>query len=182
MSSKYKIRDNEALYFTTLTIVNWIDLFIRNYYRHIIVDNLKFCQQQKGLDIYSWCLMTSHLHMIIGSTSNPLEKTLHDFKSYTSKLLKKEIENCGYESRQEWMFKMMNEGGRVNHGIYTWQLWKHDNHPVALADNFMLEQKLNYIHNNPVVAGFVDKPEYYTYSSAKDYCGEKGLIDVILIE
>ena len=64
----------------------------------------------------------------------------------------------------------------------TWQLWQQDNHPIELYDVKILHQKLDYIHYNPVVAGIVERPEDYLYSSARDYCGLPGLIDVILVD
>jgi len=67
MSRKYKIKDQERPYFLTFTVINWIDAFIRNEYRNIFIDSVKFCQQNKGLEVYAYCIMTSHVHMIIGS-------------------------------------------------------------------------------------------------------------------
>ena len=56
------------------------------------------------------------------------------------------------------------------------------NKPIELTDNKIIQQKLDYIHNNPVAEGIVFNPEDYVYSSAKDYSGEKGLLDIVLIE
>ena len=67
MSRRYKFVDNTHLYFVTLTVVGWIDLFIRNEYREVIFKNISYCQHSKDLELYGWCLMTSHLHMIISS-------------------------------------------------------------------------------------------------------------------
>ena len=46
----------------------------------------------------------------------------------------------------------------------------------------MIDQRLDYIHNNPVKAGIVYEPEHYIYSSAADYCGRKGLLDIVILE
>ncbi|HEX5152617.1 MAG TPA: hypothetical protein VFW07_14300 [Parafilimonas sp.] len=46
----------------------------------------------------------------------------------------------------------------------------------------MAWQKLDYIHGNPVKAGFVEKPEDYLYSSARNYYGMKGLIDIDMLD
>lgn len=67
MSRKYKFRDDDKLYFVTFAVVNWIDLFVRNEYRTIILDSIKYCQQNKSLEVYGWCIMTSHVHLMIGS-------------------------------------------------------------------------------------------------------------------
>ena len=54
MSRKYKIRDQEKLYFATLTIVEWIDLFTRQEYRDIVLNSLRYCQENKGLDLCAY--------------------------------------------------------------------------------------------------------------------------------
>ncbi len=71
MSRKYKFHDNDKIYFVSFAVINWIDLFIRNVYKDVIVDSLRFCQKEKGLELYGWCIMTSHVHLIIGTTGNP---------------------------------------------------------------------------------------------------------------
>ena len=83
MSIKYKFRNQEQLYFITFAVVNWIDLFIRHEYKEIMLDSWKHCQKNKGLEIYGWCIMTSHIHMIIGTHSDKLEDIMRDMKKYT---------------------------------------------------------------------------------------------------
>lgn len=58
------------------------------------------------------------------------------------------------------------------------KIWQDGYHPIDLGTNFLLEQKLEYIHNNPVKQEIVLLPEHYLYSSARDYCGEKGLVNI----
>ncbi|MBN2748319.1 MAG: hypothetical protein JXR57_02395 [Bacteroidales bacterium] len=57
MSDKYKIMDNEAAYFVTLTIVGWVDVFTRLNQKMELVNSIKYCQQHKGLVVFAWCLM-----------------------------------------------------------------------------------------------------------------------------
>jgi len=78
MSVKYKIRDQTKLYFISFAVVYWLDVFIRNEYKDILIDNLKYCQEKKGLEIYAWCIMTSHVHLIIGTTGEKMEDILRD--------------------------------------------------------------------------------------------------------
>ena len=66
MGIKNKISEG-YLYFLTLTVVDWVDVFTRPVYKYLIVDSLIHCQKEKGLDLYSWCLMTNHIHLIAGS-------------------------------------------------------------------------------------------------------------------
>ena len=183
MSTKYKFNDQSQLYFITFAVVGWIDLFIRNEYRQVLLDSWRYCQQHKGLQIYSWCIMTSHVHLIIGTGGDDMQNIVRDMKRHTSIALRKAITAHPAESRKEWMLKLMTEAGSVNSNNRGFQLWRQDNHPVELRTVQMLYQRLNYIHNNPVQAGFVERPEDYVYSSAKDYAGlPLGLLDVMILE
>jgi putative transposase len=181
VSTKYKIRNQEKIYFVSFAVINWIDVFVRNDYKNIIIESLQYCQKNKGLEIYAWCIMTSHVHLIIGTVNNPMENILRDLKSFTSTKLRKAIEDNMQESRKEWMLWMMKRAGSKNSNNTDFQFWQQNNHPIELWDNYMMQQKLDYIHNNPVEAGFVDEPEFYLYSSARDYTDEKGLLDIKLI-
>ncbi len=182
MSRNYKFFDNTELYFVTYTVVSWVDVFTRDEYRNVLLDSWNYCIKNKGLKIYSWCIMTNHVHMIISSDKNDLSNIMRDMKSFTSTTIKKMIIDNPRESRKKWMLKIMKDAGLKNKNNNEFQLWQQHNHPIILDSNFMLEQKLDYIHNNPVKAGFVDEPESYLYSSARDYAGIKGLVDVVFIE
>jgi REP element-mobilizing transposase RayT len=182
MSSKYKFRDQNKLYFVTSSIVYWLDVFIRNEYKDVVLDSLKYCQEKKGLEVYSWCIVTSHIHMIIGTSGKNLQDIMRDFKSFTSGTIKDTIKNNQQESRREWLIWMMERAGKQNNHTNGFQFWQEGNHPEELTSNEMMDQKLEYIHMNPVKAGFVDEPENYLYSSARDYSGRKGLLDIKFIE
>ncbi len=178
MSRKYKFHDNDKLYFISFAVVYWIDVFIREEYKEAIIESWKYCQEKKSLEIYGWCLMTSHVHMIIGSKSNKLEDIVRDMKSYTSTTLKKIITENQQESRKEWMLWMMKRAGKKNSNNSDWQFWQQHNKPIQIKDQGMFDKTLEYIHMNPVMAGFVSKPEDWKYSSARDFCGLNGLIEL----
>lgn len=182
MSHKYKIRDNAKPYFVTFATVNWIDVFIRNEYRDELLNSLRFCQQRKGLDVYAWCLMPSHVHLIIGAHQHPLPEIIRDLKAYTSRRLRELINDHPQESRKEWIVWMMERAGRRNGNNYDWQLWQQGSNPVELGSRPIFRQKMDYIHYNPVAAGFVDEPAGWLYSSARDYSGGKGLLNVYLLD
>lgn len=65
---------------------------------------------------------------------------------------------------------------------YSYDYWQQHNNPIELYDNKIMDQKLDYLHNNPVVEGIVEEPEHYLYSSAKDYSGIKGLIGIEIVQ
>jgi putative transposase len=182
MSSKYKFRDQDKLYFVSFAVVYWLDAFIRNEYREIILSSLKYCQKEKGLEVYGWCIMTSHVHMIIGTHGKNMSDIMRDLKSATSISLKKAIKKNMQESRREWLIWMMERAGKMNSNNNGFQFWDQDNHPIELFDNEIMQQKLDYIHNNPVEAGFVEKAEDWLWSSARDYAGGKGLLEIKFIE
>jgi putative transposase len=176
MSERYKISNPDELYFVTCTVVNWIDLFTRNEYKDEIVKSIKYCQEHKGLEVYGWVIMTNHLHMIAGSNKNLLSDILRDFKTYTSKRLHTIIEQNTYESRKEWLLWMMEQEGKYHHKSNNWKLWQDGNHPMECYNKEVFHQKLDYIHYNPVKAGFVDNPEDWKYSSAIGYSDNSGMI------
>ena len=178
MSRKYKFSDSEGLYFISFAVINWIDVFIRNEYKDIVLKSWKYCIQNKGLQIYGWCIMSSHIHMIIGSQKDKPENIVRDMKSFTSTQIRKAITNNPQESRKEWMLEMMYKAGDKNGNNDGFQFWQQNNQPILLDNNYIMDQKLEYIHLNPVVTGIVERPEDYLYSSARDFAGRKGLIDI----
>lgn len=126
--------------------------------------------------------MSNHIHLIFSSIKEEKpELILGGFKRFTSKALVAVIKENPQESRKEWLLKQFEEAGRKSSNVEQHQLWRHDNKPIELWSNKVIDEKLNYIHNNPVEEGLVFKSEQYVYSSAIDYAGEKGLLDIVLI-
>ena len=179
----YSINNPDGIYFVTFSVVNWIDIFVRQRYKDIIVESLKYCQTNKGLEIFGWCLISSHIHLIIRAKEGyNLSDILRDFKKFTSSRLIKSISDTNEpESRREWMLWMFQRAAKKNSRNTNYQLWQQNNHPEELFSDKFLHQKLNYIHNNPVVEGIVEDSDQYLYSSARNYQDEKGLIEVIFI-
>jgi REP element-mobilizing transposase RayT len=181
MGLKNKISEG-YLYFLTLTVIDWVDVFTRPEYKYIIVDSLNYCQNSKGLELYGWSLMTNHLHLIAGAKEgHNLSDILRDFKKYTSKRLVLAISENPIESRKKWMLNRFEYAGKYDKKITNFKFWQEGNDAKEIHTTEFLIQKLNYIHENPVKAEIVGNPADYLYSSARDYAGEKGLIDVILI-
>jgi REP element-mobilizing transposase RayT len=180
--SKYKFTDQSEIYFISTATVYWIDVFTRSIYKDILIDSLKFCVAEKDLEIYAYCIMTNHFNAIIGTKGRKMEATLRDMKQFTAKSILKAIEENPLESRKEWLLWMFERAGKYKAGNEKYQFWQHDNHPIWLKSPEVIEQKLKYIHNNPIEAGFVNKPEDWWYSSAKNYLtNEPPLLDVILL-
>lgn len=166
------------MYFISFAVVHWIDLFIRKEYRDIVLDSWRYCQKEKDLEIYSWCIMSSHVHMIISSRGRPLDKIVGEMKSYTSRALRKAIEKNTTESRREWLMSMMRQAGLNNGNNKDWQLWQQNNQPIEMTTIEMFYETMQYIHRNPVETGVVEKEEDYLCSSARDFFARKGLIEL----
>lgn len=172
----------KELYFVTTTVVDWIDIFSRAKYKHLVLESLEYCQKKKGLEIYVWVLMTNHLHMIIGAESiDAVQAILRDFKKFTSKKILSDLCCDDEESRREWMLKSFERAGAKDKKISSFRFWQEGCYTEVIYSLDFFNQKLKYIHQNPVRAEFVRYPEEYLYSSAIDYCGEKGLLDVIVV-
>jgi REP element-mobilizing transposase RayT len=179
MGRKYIFHDSRELYFVSFATVNWIDVFTRKLYFEIIVDSLVYCSKNKGLELYAWCIMPSHVHLIISSENNSLSDIMRDLKRHTSKALLKAIAENPKESRKEWMLWMFGRAGKRNTNNEKFQFWQQSNHPIELSNAKMLIQRLEYLHQNPVKAGLVVLPEHYQYSSAIDYAGGQEVIPII---
>ena len=180
--SRYKIKDQHGLNFLTLTVVDWVDVFIRKSYKDIILDSLRYCQKEKGLVVCAYVIMTSHVHLVVeAGGSIPLSDILRDFKKFTAKQILHEIAN-GTESRREWMLHRFAFRGRVAPGNRQYQFWQADNHPIELYTLPVVAQKIDYIHLNPVKEGWVEQADHYLYSSATNYVTGTGLLDVAVVD
>lgn len=168
MSTKYKFRNPEGVYFISFAVKDWIDALTRSDYKNIIVESLKYCQQNKGLNIYAWVIMTNHVHLVISAQNKfTLSEILHDFKRRTSKHIIENIKINPVESRGEWLLDQF-------HTDKGWRFWRGDNKPIELWSNHVIDQKINYIHMNPVEEGLVFRPEDYMYSSCYRLFWRKG--------
>jgi putative transposase len=177
MSEKYKIRSSGWPYFVTISVVRWIDVFTRPVYKNIFVDSLNYCVEQKGLVVHAWVLMPNHAHLLIDTKNEPIENIMRDFKRHTSKAIIKEIEDNIQESR-DWMMYFFRKAGSINSMNKHVQFWQNGYHPIHCWNNQLIMQKLNYIHQNPVRAEYVNLPHDWKYSSASDYALGHGLVQV----
>lgn len=185
MSSKYKFSDREGIYFVTATVVDWVDVFTRDVYRDIQLDSFRFCQEKQGLHVHAWVLMPNHFHMICSFwENNDPGMVLKNIKSFTAIKIIDAIINNDQESRRNWMLDIFEKNGKANKSNYRYQFWQHENHPILLDTVEKYNQRLNYLHENPVRAGFVYEPQQWVYSSANDYYNgeQKGLLDIDFLD
>ncbi len=181
MPFAYSFANPNGTYFVTFATVQWADAFTRKAYIDILLDSLRFCQTKKGLRIHAWCIMSNHIHLIISRASTPtLSDILRDLKKYTSVRILEAIQKAETrESRKGWMLWLFRSAGEKNPNNEHYQFWQQENHPEELVTPPFLKQKMDYLHNNPVVAGLVDEPWEYRLSSARDYMTDrKGLLEI----
>ncbi len=181
-SGGYKIRNQAKIHFLSFATVGWIDVFTRSCYCDIIVENLNYCIANKNLVVYAWIIMSNHLHLIVSANEGyELSAIIRDFKKHTSITIINAIKTNIHESRKVWLLKLIREAGSNNKRNFINQFWQQDNRPIELSTNDMLDTRLDYLHQNPVKAGLVDKADNWVYSSATDYFGEKGLVKIMII-
>ncbi|WP_440879548.1 transposase [Tenacibaculum sp. C7A-26P2] len=168
MSEKYKIIDSSKPTFITLTLVGWVDLFIRPIYSQVIDNSLNYCISNKGLQVHAYVYMTSHLHLIVSSVKEELQNIVRDFKKFTAKEFIKIIKEHP-ESRREWLLNKFKYEAKRTQRAKNYKVWQDGFHPVLLDTIMKIEQRVNYIHNNPKVAGFVYHERDWVNSSYAVY-------------
>lgn len=165
MSELRKAKTNLP-YFVTSTVVGWIDVFTRSRYADVLIDSLRYCQQSKNLDVFAYVIMPSHIHLVVRNLDNKLSGIIRDFKSFTAGRIIQMVKNTKGESRKEWLLHMFQYHARFKNQNKKYQFWQKTSYPIELFTPKMIDQKINYIHMNPVAAGLVNQPEYWAYSSA----------------
>ncbi|UOY05998.1 transposase [Muricauda sp. SCSIO 64092] len=158
MSRKYKFQNPTAAYFVSFATVYWLDVFVREEYFQVLATSVDYCRKEKGLELYAYCFMPSHIHFIFRDSNENPTALLRDFKKYTAKKMIRAIEENPQESRKEWLLWMFEHGGKKKGNISKYQFWQHHNKPIELWSTSVIKQKIDYVHNNPVESGFVTEP------------------------
>ena len=179
MSTGYKLSEKDGCYYLTFQVVGWVDIFTRKVYRDIVIDSLKYCQQHKGLSLFAYVIMSNHIHLLARSEHEDLSGFIRDFKNYTTKKFL-EVVDSDVESRKDWMKMVFAYHAKLKNKQEN-QIWTHENHAELIYSQKFIEQKINYIHENPVRSGIVTNTEDYLYSSARNYAEIESVIDVIKI-
>ena len=181
MPTGYQILKQDASYFLTMQVVEWVDIFSRKRYRDILCDSLNFCSEKKGLQIFSYVIMSNHCHMLARAANGNLSNVIRDLKKHTCNRIIESVINEP-ESRREWMLDLFQKAASKHKRNEHYQFWTHENNAQEIYSQDFTLQKIIYIHNNPVRAGLVNRPEEYIYSSAKNYVGEIGIVKVFPID
>ncbi len=164
--SRWKIISGVNLFFITTTIVEWRSVFVAIPLFETIMESLKFCLANKELHLHGYVIMPNHAHYIV--SSDPPEKLsdiMRDFNRFTSQCITDVLEEMHRDELLEIFHKAAMDEGRGN----RYKVWQEGFHPIAIDTGAFFQQKLDYLHENPVRKGFVEKPEYWCYSSARNY-------------
>ena len=170
--TRYKVYHDDQPHFLTATIVEWIPLFTNPEIVSLILDSLRFMQKDRQLLLYAYVIMEHHLHLIAASPQ--LSRTMKEFKSYTARATIDYLEGRGSTGLLESL-----HNAKLGHKMKSeYQVWQEGSHPQEIYSEKMLIQKIDYIHNNPVRRGYVDEAPHWRYSSARNYEGMAGLLNV----
>jgi REP element-mobilizing transposase RayT len=172
MALTYRIYDQKGVYFITCTVNQWVDVFTRKDYVDILLESLRYCQKNKGLEVFSWVVMTNHIHLIISTKKDNLSDIIRDFKKFTASQITVAIKNNTRESRKNWLLWLLKKEGSI-------LFWKEGYHAEEITEVDFFNIKQDYIHLNPVRAGLVEKEEDYLYSSCGAIYGvREGLLEL----
>lgn len=182
MSGRYKVRESFRPHFVTSTVVGWADAISRPEYKDIILDSIVYCRQHKNLLVHAWVIMNNHIHLIVSASNDvALPAIIRDFKKYTSGRLIEAISSNPSESRKKWLLNMFSFAANGKDDEH-YRFWQKDYHPIELSNDTLFQQRLDYLHENPVRAGIVREPQHYLYSSAIDYYEQKpGLLAIDIL-
>jgi putative transposase len=155
-----RIAKEHANYFTA-TCLEWTPVLIDDRFKQIIIDSLKYLTDAHRIDVYAFCIMNNHMHIIwqmLGD--NKAEDVQRDFLKFTSQQILKVLRN----EKSDLLEQLT-----VNAKDRKHQVWERNAFSMPVYEDRFLFQKLHYIHNNPVVAGYCIHPEDYYFSSAAFY-------------
>jgi REP element-mobilizing transposase RayT len=158
----------------TSSFVQGYPLFAIPDVARIILGGFQFLQDRREVTLYSYVLMENHLHYI--ACGERLSKNLRHFNSYTAR----EIINHFHQNNRTRLLRQLSVAKASHKKESSYQVWQEGFHPKQIVGDKMMLQKIEYIHNNPVKRGYVDRPEDWRYSSARNYAEVEGLIPVTL--
>lgn len=172
--SNFKFYESEFPYFLTCSVVDGIDLFTDKNISEIVLQSLVHIQSKMKIKIYSFVIMHNHIHLV--AEGNNLSEDIRKFKSFTAREIIRYLESAN----RTIFLKRLMRGKRNHKKESTYQIWEEGSYPKQVNTYQKMENFINYIHFNPVNAGFVDRPEYWRCSSAVNYLGQNGIISITL--
>jgi len=125
MSTGYQIKEQDGLYYLTLQVVNWVDIFSRSIYRDIVLDSFRYAMEHKSFQLFAYVIMSNHVHLVANSSKGDLSGTIRDIKKFTSKRIIAAI-NSIPESRREWLLSVFRRAASQHTRNSSYQVWTHE--------------------------------------------------------
>jgi putative transposase len=172
--SRYIITEPDKPHFMTCTIMEWLPVFTRPETVQIVLDSWCFQREHAGLRLYGYVILENHLHFV--AQAQNLNKCVSSFKSFTAA----QIIDYLQTQKAERLLQRLRFSKRAHKVDREYQFWQEGVHAEMIFNEAMMREKLAYIHANPVKRGYVSLPEHWRYSSAANYMGLGGLIDIDL--
>lgn len=169
---RYKTSDEGKTYFITSSAINWLPLFAKPDLATIVINSLNFLHKNQRLIIHAWVLMETHMHLV--ASSPDMSSEIRNMKAYTGRSIVNYLKTFG----PDLFLKQMEICKNKHKTDQDYQVWQEGYHPELIIGESMLSTKIQYVHYNPVKRGYVDHPEHWRYSSARDYMGVDGLVPV----
>jgi putative transposase len=158
---------NNPIQFFTATILEWKHLLKKDIYKNIIIDSFEFLVRNNRVEIYGFVIMPNHIHLIWKINNNlKREDVQRDFMKYTAQQIKFDLQK---------FHPLVLEHFKVEAKDRQYQIWERNPLSIDILSRKVLEQKLHYIHQNPIQEkwNLIDLPENYRYSSASFYIENK---------
>ena len=172
MRSRYKFDIEKGLYFITSTIIEFIPVFTSDKYFQIITDSLNYCRINKEIKIFAYVIIDNHFHLLISGEN--LSNKIRSLKRHTAK----EIIEKAKKDNKQWLLNQFSFYKKRYKKNSAHQVWQEGAHPQIITEIDIAEQKINYIHYNPVKRGLVKEPQDWRYSSAGNYFYGDGVLEI----
>ena len=161
----------DETYFVTFTVNQWLDVFTSETYFDLLISNLKFYIKEYNIELFGYVIMTNHMHLIARCAN--MIRFIRSYKGFTCKKIIEVVKN---DSRKYILPLLMKQK------CYSFQVWQPQNWPELVESEKFFQQKLNYIHQNPVIKGYVEREEDWKYSSARNYyCNDHSILEVEIL-
>lgn len=155
------------VYFWTNTIKDWNNLLKEDFYKEIIIQQLKWLKTRNKINIYAFVIMPNHLHIVWEMLEkNGKEMPYASFNKWTSSQFLKDLRKNNLIFLPSFIEKTSERDHRF---------WQRDPLAIRMYDRKIIEQKIKYIHLNPLQDrwNLVKCPEDYFWSSANFYSNGK---------
>jgi REP element-mobilizing transposase RayT len=174
---RYRITDDGGLYFITMSVVDWLPVFVTEAACRILTESLNYCHERKGLRVNAYVVMPTHFHGIVFLRQfdpKALKATLTDLRKFTGRRLieygAKHMPRCF-----DQVFVASSGPDRER------RFWQPTLHPEAIETEVFYLQKLDYLHDNPCRKGLVRRVEHWRFSSASYWLSEGKVANEVIL-